>query len=87
MKSLKKVLAKTQNIATRGVQLLVLGTMAALTVVAPVSAAIPAWATAIITDLTADAGTFMTSLSAVFVIFVVGFLWMKILKNGVSKVT
>ncbi|AXH77279.1 MAG: capsid protein [Inoviridae sp.] len=50
-------------------------------------AAVPAEATTAVTDLVTDAGTFIGSLWPLLVAVVVGFIFMKIFKKGVSRAT
>lgn len=52
-----------------------------------VYAAVPAEATTAVTDLITDAGTFIGSLWPLLVAVVVGFIFMKIFKKGVSRAT
>lgn len=59
----------------------------ALTVSGMVHAAVPTEASAAVTELITDAGTFIGSLWPLLVAVVVGFIFMKIFKKGVSKAT
>jgi len=51
------------------------------------SAAVPTEAATAVTDLITDAGTFIGSLWPLLVAVVVGFIFMKIFKKGVSRAT
>jgi uncharacterized membrane protein len=51
------------------------------------SAAVPTEASTAVTDLIADAATFIGSLWPLLVAVVVGFIFMKIFKKGVSRAT
>lgn len=50
-------------------------------------AAVPTEASAAVTELITDAGTFIGSLWPLLVAVVVGFIFMKIFKKGVSRAT
>lgn len=52
-----------------------------------VHAAVPTEAATAVTDLITDAGTFIGSLWPLLVAVVVGFIFMKIFKKGVSRAT
>lgn len=52
-----------------------------------VQAAVPADVTTAFTELLTDGATFMTSVWGVLVIFVVGFMWMKLFRKGLNKGT
>ncbi len=52
-----------------------------------VHAAVPTEAATAVTDLITDAGTFIASLWPLVVAVIIGFIFMKLFKKGVSKAT